>query len=96
MRYQPRDFDELAGDATPVTWLNEPPPADNVGVMVPPQARPLRAMVAQSLADVEALIARLEKGVRVADSGRGLVRDLYIQCRKLREILPAVLRLELE
>jgi hypothetical protein len=52
--------------------------------------------VAQNLADIESLIARLESGVRVADSGRGLIRDLYVQCRKQREVLAAALRLELE
>ena len=52
--------------------------------------------MAQNLADIESLIARLESGVRVADSGRGLIRDLYVQCRKQREVLAAALRLELE
>ena len=44
----------------------------------------------------EALIARLEVGVRVADSGRALIRELYVQCRRQREVLAAALRLELE
>ena len=52
--------------------------------------------MAQNLADVEGLIARLELGVAVAASGRGLIRDLYVQCRKQREVLVAALRLELE
>jgi hypothetical protein len=86
----------LAGDPTPVTFINEPLPPDNVGVLVPGRQRSLHAMVAQNLADVEALIGRLEVGVGVVDSGRGLVRDLYVQCRKQREILSAVLRLELD
>jgi hypothetical protein len=81
VKYWPRQFDEMAEDPVPVSFLIEPLPADNVGVMVPAQARPLHAIVAQSLADVEGLIARLETtGVRVADSGRGLIRDLYVQC----------------
>jgi hypothetical protein len=46
------------------------------------------------LADVESLIARLELGVAVANSGWGLVRDLYVQCRRQREVLAAALRLE--
>jgi hypothetical protein len=58
--------------------------------------RSLHAIIAQSLADVEGLIARLEAGVGVGASGRGLIRDLYVQCRKQREVLAAVLRLELE
>jgi hypothetical protein len=72
VKYWPRQFDEMAEDPVPVSFLNEPLPAE---------ARPLHAIVAQSLADVEGLIARLETtGVRVADSGRGLIRDLYVQC----------------
>jgi hypothetical protein len=52
--------------------------------------------MAQNLADVEGLIARLEAGVGVANSGRTLVRELYVQCRRQREALAAALRLELE
>jgi hypothetical protein len=52
--------------------------------------------VAQNLADVEDLIARLGLGVGVAASGRALIHDLYVQSRKQREILAAALRLELE
>jgi hypothetical protein len=95
-RYWPRQFDEMAEDPTPVTVLNEPVPADNVGVLVPGRQRSLHAVVAQSLKDVEGLIGRLELGVAVADSGRGLIRDLYVQSRRMREILAQVLRLELE
>jgi len=64
--------------------------------MVPSQRRSLHAIIAQNLKDTEALLGRLELGVRVADSGRDLVRDLYVGCRKQRELLEAVLRLELE
>lgn len=97
-KYHPRSFEELAGDPTPVTLINEPVPADNVGVLAPKggRQRSLHAIIAQSLADVEGLIARLEAGVGVGASGRGLIRDLYVQCRKQREVLAAVLRLELE
>ena len=95
-RYRPRSFEEMASDPAPVSLINEPLPADNVGVLVPGRQRSLHAIVAQNLADVESLIARLEAGVGVADSGRGLIRDLYVQCRRQREILAAVLRLELE
>jgi hypothetical protein len=95
-RFHPRSFEEMASDPVPVSFLNEPLPPDNVGVLVPAQARPLHAVVAQTLADVEALIARLEAGVDVANSGRGLIRDLYVQSRKQREILSAVVRLELQ
>jgi hypothetical protein len=47
-------------------------------------------MVVQSLEETEALINRLEVGVRVADSGRALIRELYVQARKQREVLAAV------
>jgi hypothetical protein len=53
-------------------------------------------MVAQSLKETEALINRLELGVAVAGSGRALVRELYVQSRKQREVLAQALRLELE
>jgi hypothetical protein len=66
-----------------------------VGVLVPHGRRSLHAIVAQNLADVEGLIARLELGVGVADSGRALVRDLYCACRRQRELLAAALCLEL-
>jgi hypothetical protein len=45
-KYQPRSFEELAGDPTPVTLINEPVPADNVGVLVPGRQRSLHAVVA--------------------------------------------------
>jgi hypothetical protein len=86
----------MAEDPIPVSFINQPVPPDNVGVLMPSQQRSLHAIVAQNLADVEGLIGRLELGVGVADNGRALVRDLYVQSRKQREILAAVLRLELE
>jgi hypothetical protein len=98
--FHPRSLDELIEDPIPLTLLGneapEPTLPENVGVMVPKRQRSLHALVAQNLADTESLIARLEGGVGVADSGRGLIRDLYVQSRKQREILEAVLRLELE
>jgi hypothetical protein len=93
-RYWPRQFDEIEG--TPQTWLNEPVPPDNVAMLVPHKRRSLHAIVAQNLADVEDLIARLDFGAGVAASGRALIRDLYVQSRKQRDLLAAALRLELE
>jgi hypothetical protein len=61
-RYWPRQFEELAGDATPVTLLNEPLPPDNVGVLVPRQ-RSLHAVLVESLNSTQALLTRLESGV---------------------------------
>ena len=63
---------------------------------MPSQQRSLRAVIAQNLKDVESLIDRLESGVAVAVAGRALIRELYVQARKQREVLSAVLRLELE
>ena len=76
--------------------MNEPIAPENVGVLVPSQQRSLRAVIAQNLKDVESLIDRLESGVAVAVAGRALIRELYVQARKQREVLSAVLRLELE
>jgi len=76
--------------------LNDPIAPENVGVLVPSQQRSLRAVIAQNLKDVESLIDRLESGVAVAVAGRALIRELYVQARKQREVLSAVLRLELE
>ena len=68
-----------------------------VGVLVPSQQRSIHAMVAQSVKETEALINRLEaRGAGGPTSGRGLIRELYVQARKQREVLAAVLRLELE
>ena len=91
-RYHPRQVDEIDGSG--VSLINEPLPPENVGVLVPAQQRSLHVMVVQSLKETEALINRLEVGVRVADSGLALIRELYVQARKQREVLAAVLRLE--
>ena len=72
-RYHPRTVDEIDGSG--VSLLNEPLPPENVGVLVPSQQRSLHAVMAQNLKDVEGLIARLELGVGVATSGRGLIRE---------------------
>ena len=95
-KYWPRTSEELAEDPIPRSLVSQPPLPANVGSIVPVQRRSLHAAIVQSLKDVEGLIARLEAGVDVADSGRALIRDLYVQCRKQREILAAVRRLELE
>jgi hypothetical protein len=92
-RYRPFDIEELEDRPS---LINEAVVGDNVGVLVPSKQRSLHAIVVQNLADAEALIARLEVGVRVADSGRALIRELYVQCRRQRDVLAAALRLELE
>ena len=63
-------------------------------VAVPPKGRPLHSVIAETLANVELLLAQLEAGVRVADSQRGLVRDLFVATQRQREVLSAALRLE--
>ena len=93
-RYWPRQTDEIDGPG--VSLLNEPIPPENVGVLVPGRQRSLHAIVAQNLADAEALIVRLEDGVAVADSQRPVIRDLYVQCEKQRELLEVTLQLGLE
>jgi hypothetical protein len=93
-RFHPRQIEEIEGSG--VSLVNEPLPPENVGVLVPTRPRSLHSVIAQNLADTESLIARLEAGVGVADSGRALVRALYIGCQKQRDLLAAALRLELE
>jgi hypothetical protein len=91
-RYHPRGFGEMADDPTVVSLINEPVLPGSVGVIVPGQRRSLHSLLVQNLADVESLIARLEGGVGVADSGRALIRALYVACRRQREVLAAALR----
>src|SRR5215469_6133948 len=59
-----------------------------------PKARPLHAVIAETLANVELLLAHLEAGVRVDDNQRSLVRDLFVATQRQREVLAAALRLE--
>jgi hypothetical protein len=51
-------------------------------------------VIAENLANVELLLAYLESGVLVADSHRGLIRDLFVATRRQREVLAAALHLE--
>jgi len=59
-----------------------------------PKGRPLHAVVAECLANVELLLGQLEAGVRVTDNQRDLVRQLYVATQRQREVLAAALRLE--
>jgi hypothetical protein len=94
-RYRPRRFDE---DPPPVSLLNEVPEyRDREGATVLhrwPKGRPLHAVIAETLANVELLLGQLEAGVRVADNQRDLVRELYVATQRQREVLVAALRLE--
>jgi hypothetical protein len=93
-KYWPRQFDELEGDRTPVTWLNEPLPPDNVATLVPRQ-RSIHAVLVESLNSTQALLTRLEAGVCVPkDAQRQVVRLLYVATRHQVQALAAVLELE--
>jgi hypothetical protein len=78
--------------------INEPLSAPEGTMALPTVYRqpPLHGLIAGALANVEALIERLELGVRAQDNERAMVRELYVQCRRQREVLAAALRLELE
>jgi hypothetical protein len=92
-RYWPRQFDEIEG--TPQTWLNEPPPPDNVTALVPRQ-RSLHAVLVESLNSTRALLTRLESG-RVCvprQEQREVVRLLYVATQHQAKALAAVLELD--
>jgi hypothetical protein len=94
-RFRPRQIEDVA-----TSLINEPVAFRDTGDSTVlhrwPKARPFHAVVAENLANVEALLAYLEAGVRVADSQRGLVRGLFVATQRQREVLAAALRLELE
>jgi hypothetical protein len=94
-RYWPHDVPK---PEQKVSLLNEPIAFRDTGdatVLRPwPKARPLHAVVAETLANVELLLGQLEAGVRVADNQRDLVRQLYVSTQRQREVLSAALRLE--
>ena len=93
-RYWPQQFEEMASDQTPVTWLNEPVPPDNVTTLVPRQ-RSIHAVLVESLNSTKALLARLEAGVTVPrDQQREVVRSLYVATRNQAKALIATLECE--
>jgi hypothetical protein len=85
-------------DDIKVSLLNEPVVYRDTGDATVlrrwPKARPLHAIVAETLAHIELLLGQLEAGVRVADNQRGLVRDLFVATQRHRDVLAAALRLE--
>jgi hypothetical protein len=95
-RYWPRQFDEIEG--TPVTWLNEPIPPENVSALVRTKQRSLHASLAETLASSRGLLTRLENGNVQAPLGeaRVAVRDLYVQLRRTVAVLSRCLELPLE
>ena len=94
-KYWPHDIPE-AGQK--ISLLNEPisyrDTGDSTVLRRWPKARPLHAVIAETLANVELLLGQLEAGVRVADNQRDLVRQLYVCSQRQREVLSAALRLE--
>jgi hypothetical protein len=94
-RYWPRQFDELVDDPTPMSWINEPLPPDNVSALVPRQ-RSIHAMLVENLNSTRALLTRLESG-RVCvprQEQREVVRLLYVATRHQVKALAAVLELD--
>ena len=93
-RYRPRTLD----DAEPPSLINEPIAYRDQGDATVlhrwPKTRPLHGVIAETLANVELLLAQLEAGVRPPDNQRGLIRDLYVATVREREVLAAALRLE--
>jgi len=94
-KYWPRQLDELAGDPTPVTFINEPVPPDNVRSLARPKARSLHVVLVESLNSTQALLTRLENGVHVPrNEQREVVRSLYVATRHQVKALAAVLELD--
>ena len=67
---------DIAEPEQKVSLLNEPIAFRDTGDAAVlrrwPKARPLHAVVAETLANVELLLGQLEAGVRVADCQRGI------------------------
>jgi hypothetical protein len=94
-KYRARTFEELADDPTPLTWLNERPPPDNVRALVRTKQRSLHAVLCEALINTQALVTRLELGVQAPPGqARVAVRELYVQTRRQLKALAAVLELE--
>ena len=88
-------FEEMARDRTPVTWINEPPPPDNVATLVRPKQRSLHAVLVENLNSTRALLRRLERGVHVPrHHQREIVRLLYVATQHQAKALAAVVGLE--
>jgi len=94
-KYRPRTFAEMADDRTPVTFISEPLPPDNVRTLVQPKVRSLHAVLCAALTNTQALLTRLESGVCVPrQEQREVVRLLYVATRHQVQALAAVLELE--
>jgi len=94
-RYWPQQFEEMASDRTPVSWLNEPLPPPNVSVLPPAKQRSLHATLVESSNSTRALLRRLELGVHVPrQEQREVIRLLYVATQHQAKALAAVLELE--
>src|SRR5215467_9049971 len=88
-RYWPRQFEEMASDRTPVTWLNEPVPPGNVSTLARSKQRSLHAVLCQALMNTQARLQRLELGVHVSRAEqREIVRLLYVATRNQAKASP--------
>jgi hypothetical protein len=93
-RYWPKQFEEMLEDDIPSTIINQPLCAAVPLTLLPTKPRSLHAVLCEALTNTQALLARLEAGVRVAEAGqRETVRELYVQTRHQREALIACLEL---
>jgi hypothetical protein len=89
-RFRPCEITELAN---PVSLLNEPLSPD----IAPRRQLPLSALIAANLANTEALLARLEGGVRCrSDEGRDGIRELYLSAKHFARALQRCLDLEVK
>jgi len=85
----------MASDRSPVSWLNEPVPPDNVRNIGRAARRPLHAVLVESLNSTRALLRRLEAGVTVPrQEQREVVRMLYVAARHQADALIAVLEID--
>ena len=97
-RYWPRQFEEMASDRTPVSWINEPLPPDNVIPLSKP-AHSLRAVLCDALTSNRGLLQRLESSAGVQappGAARIVVRELYVSVRRTVQALSAALEQDLE
>ena len=94
-KYWPRTSEELAEDPITRSFINQPVPPDNVGVLVPRQ-RSIHAVLVENLNSTRALLTRLERGgVTVPrQEQREVIRLLYIATRHQVKALAAVLEFD--
>jgi hypothetical protein len=90
-RFRPRD---LLTDPSPTSLINEAPEYRDRGAARVlhkwPRQVPLRGVLAETLANVEMLLAKLESGVHCPPDVRvhyeKTVRELYLRCEDVRRV----------